>query len=180
MPKYIATVCFALTMLCACGSQTPQIDHDDPAAVTRAMLAALRDDDLKTLAYTYHPSHEEGTRQSTLAYSRGEIDVEQWVFYDDQYEIDKYTSDWNGYLKGPRYDAYWEKPEYASSDFMVLYAFTKPDRYKEVVVAMVERYEEGWFIDHMTVMDQDEFDDSPKTEEEARAYLEQIRAYEEE
>ena len=180
MLKHISTFCVALALLSACGNQTSQIDHDDPAAVTSAMLAGLRDNDLNTLAYAYHPNHQEGVRQSTLAYSRGEIDAKQWVFSDDRSEIDKYTSNWSGYLKGPKYNAYWEKPEYASADFMMLYAFTKPDRNNEVAVAIVERYEEGWFIDHMTLMDQDDFDGRPKTEDEAREYLEQSRAYEEE
>lgn len=175
----LATMMIAANMLTACSDQAEKIDHEDPAAVTKAMVSAFRDHDLKTLASTFHPDHPEEFRQSTLAFAQNQDAIEQWVFYDDQSEIKKFAGNWEGYLRGPKYDLYWEGPELADGlREMRLFAITKPDRYDAIFVVVLNRHEDGWFVQEITVLDDDDFGSLPGSQAELRAYEAEIRAYE--
>ena len=108
MLKYffgLITVFFVLT---ACDNAPAELDHGDPASVAKTMIAAARDRDLETLAYTFHPDHENGMRQALLATLGEDVDPinrfapEDW----DMFAPEKKT--------GPRYEVLewlFERPE---------------------------------------------------------------------
>lgn len=157
MRKYLAALIAAISIVAACESKTATIDHNNPTAVARSTFTAFRDRDLEALAYMFHPNHEDEVRQSALAHVRDGKAVEEWGLYTEGSEIDSLLN-WSGDLVGPKYD-WWP-------DKVAIYSAAKPDRYNEVIVLVLTRFEEGWFVEQFMTYDFDEFDSLPNSEEE--------------